>query len=163
MSEIIGPAGSDMQMFPPTVASFQILNEERNDRQHWRNSGAAVQSGGASVDELIELHHLARGGDLQAVLRSVERGPVERLEIDERVDVDLGFRKQPGTSGKPGKSGFPGGDLLRAGGATNSIDGVQVHGWQPPVWGRTVTRFRSLDDSATDLLDAQPDRSGRER
>ena len=47
MSEIIGPAGSDMQMFPPTVASFQILNEERNDRQHWRNSGAAVQSGGA--------------------------------------------------------------------------------------------------------------------
>ena len=47
MSEIIGPAGSDMQMFPPTVASFQILNEARNDRQHWRNSGAAVQSGGA--------------------------------------------------------------------------------------------------------------------
>ena len=27
VSEIIGPAGSDMQMFPPTVASFQILNE----------------------------------------------------------------------------------------------------------------------------------------
>ena len=47
VSEIIGPAGSDMQMFPPTVASFQILNEARNDRQHWRNSGAAVQSGGA--------------------------------------------------------------------------------------------------------------------
>ena len=47
VSEIIGPAGSDMQMFPPTVASFQILNEERNDRQHWRNSGAAVQSAGA--------------------------------------------------------------------------------------------------------------------
>ena len=29
------------------------------------------------------------------------------------------------------KSGFPGGDLLRAGGAANSIYRVQVHGWQP--------------------------------
>jgi hypothetical protein len=47
VSEIIGPAGSDMQIFPPTVASFQILNEERKDRQHRPNSGAAVQSGGA--------------------------------------------------------------------------------------------------------------------
>ena len=72
MSEIIGPAGSDMQMFPPTVASFQILNEARKDRQHWRNSGAAVQSGVALVDELIELHNPARGGDLQAILRSLE-------------------------------------------------------------------------------------------
>ena len=47
VSEIIGPAGSDMQTFPPTVASFQILNDARNDLQHRRNSGAAVQSGGA--------------------------------------------------------------------------------------------------------------------
>ena len=69
----------------------------------------------------------------------LERGPVERLEIDERVDVDLGFRKQPGTSGKPGKSGFPGGDLLRASGAANSIDGVQIHGWQPSPKGSLET------------------------
>src|SRR5262249_6048204 len=47
VSEIIGPAGSDMQMLPPTVASFQILKEARNARQQWRNSGAAGQSGGA--------------------------------------------------------------------------------------------------------------------
>ena len=46
VSEIIGPAGSDMQMLPPTVASFQILKEARKARQQWRNSGAAVQSGG---------------------------------------------------------------------------------------------------------------------
>ena len=28
VSEIIGPAGSDMQMLPPTVAVFQILKRE---------------------------------------------------------------------------------------------------------------------------------------
>jgi len=33
-SEIIGPAGSAMQMLPPTVAVFQILNDATNARQH---------------------------------------------------------------------------------------------------------------------------------
>ena len=47
-SEIIGPAGSDMQTLPPTVAVFQILNEARKARQHSPISGAACQSGGAS-------------------------------------------------------------------------------------------------------------------
>src|SRR5260370_18795466 len=32
-SEIIGPAGNDIQMLPPTVAVFQILNEERKEPQ----------------------------------------------------------------------------------------------------------------------------------
>src|SRR4029077_6888510 len=45
--EIIGPAGSDMQIFPPTVASFQILKDARKERQHMRKRGAAVQSDGA--------------------------------------------------------------------------------------------------------------------
>src|SRR5947207_7705557 len=40
--EIIGPAGSDMQIFPPTVASFQILKDARKERQHMRKTGAAV-------------------------------------------------------------------------------------------------------------------------
>src|SRR5882757_5383529 len=44
--EIMGPAGSDITMFPPTVASFQILKEARNARQHSGNSGAAFHSGG---------------------------------------------------------------------------------------------------------------------
>src|SRR5665647_3786565 len=46
VSEIIGPAGNDMQMLPPTVAVFQILNEARNARQHWPIKGAAVHSTG---------------------------------------------------------------------------------------------------------------------
>src|SRR4029079_4358608 len=44
--EIVGPAGSDMQMLPPTVAVFQILKEARNARQHWLISGEAIHSGG---------------------------------------------------------------------------------------------------------------------
>src|SRR6267142_6969833 len=44
--EIIGPAGSDMQMLPPTVAVFQILKEARNARQHWLISGVAIHSAG---------------------------------------------------------------------------------------------------------------------
>src|SRR5262249_36917695 len=45
-SEIIGPAGSDMQRLPPTVAVFQILKEARRARQHLSISGAASQSEG---------------------------------------------------------------------------------------------------------------------
>src|SRR5882757_4711201 len=46
VSEIIGPAGSDMQILPPTVAVFQILKEARNARQHWLIRGEAIHSGG---------------------------------------------------------------------------------------------------------------------
>ena len=45
-TRMAGPAGSDMQMFPPTVAAFQILNEARNASQHWRTSGIARHSAG---------------------------------------------------------------------------------------------------------------------
>jgi hypothetical protein len=46
VSEIIGPAGSDMQMLPPTVAAFQILNDARKELQHSCTSGRACQSEG---------------------------------------------------------------------------------------------------------------------
>src|SRR5258708_13952347 len=46
VSEIIGPAGNDMQRLPPTVAVFQILKDARYARQHWLISGAASHSGG---------------------------------------------------------------------------------------------------------------------
>ena len=45
--EIIAPAGSDMQMLPPRVAAFQILNEARSALQHARINGAAIHSPGA--------------------------------------------------------------------------------------------------------------------
>src|SRR5260370_16519435 len=43
-SEIIGPAGNDIQILPPTVAVFQILNEERNERQHSPITGAPIHA-----------------------------------------------------------------------------------------------------------------------
>src|SRR4029077_9125073 len=46
VNEITGPAGNDMQIFPPTVAVFHILKEARNARQHWLISGEAIHSGG---------------------------------------------------------------------------------------------------------------------
>ena len=46
VSEIIGPAGRDMQRLPPTVAAFQILNEARNELQHCRRRGSAVHCDG---------------------------------------------------------------------------------------------------------------------
>ena len=82
----------------------------------------------------------------------LERGPLERLEIDERVDVDLGFRKEPGAAGKPGKSGFPGGDLLRASGAANSIYCVQVHGWQPLSWAEGASLLGKLNSTVIESL-----------
>ena len=48
VSEIIDPAGSDMQMLPPTVAAFQILKEASSERQQVRSSGAAIHAAGAS-------------------------------------------------------------------------------------------------------------------
>src|SRR6185295_13523696 len=82
VSEIIGPAGSDMQMLPPTVAVFHILKEARNARQHWLISGAAIHSGGqasasscatvqvADIDKLVSL--TVSAGHFRAV-RSISR------------------------------------------------------------------------------------------
>ncbi len=47
-NEIIAPAGSDMQMLPPTVAAFQILKEASKASQQARISGAASHSLGGS-------------------------------------------------------------------------------------------------------------------
>ena len=63
VSEIIGPAGSDMQMLPPTVAVFQILNEARNARQHWPISGARSSrpaSEAASSSAIVQVAAIRR-------------------------------------------------------------------------------------------------------
>ena len=70
VSEIIGPAGSDMQRLPPTVAVFQILKDARNARQHWLISGAAIHSGGqtsASNCAMVQVAAISAGSaDLRA-------------------------------------------------------------------------------------------------
>ena len=46
VSEIIAPAGSDMQILPPTVAAFWILNDISSASQHSRMSGVARHAAG---------------------------------------------------------------------------------------------------------------------
>jgi hypothetical protein len=45
---IIGPAGNDMQMLPPTVAEFHTLNDARKAPQLALSSDPASQSAGGS-------------------------------------------------------------------------------------------------------------------
>jgi hypothetical protein len=45
----MGPAGSDMQILPPTVAAFQILNDASSALQHSRASGSARHCAGPSA------------------------------------------------------------------------------------------------------------------
>src|ERR1700722_6856441 len=83
VSEIIGPAGSDIQRLPPTVAVFHILKEARNARQHWLIRGAASHSGGharasscatvqvaaivSPVSLIVSAGHLQPGGAINQV------------------------------------------------------------------------------------------------
>jgi hypothetical protein len=81
VSEVMAPAGSDMQMLPPTVAAFQILNDARSDRQHSSKSGAAIQSGGAtkaSSSAIVQVAAIRRPSSLtvragQAIARRSSR------------------------------------------------------------------------------------------
>src|ERR1700709_2191413 len=56
---IIGPAGSAMQMFPPTVAEFHTLKDARKASQLIGSSDAAVQSAGAVSAYRSRMVHIA--------------------------------------------------------------------------------------------------------
>lgn len=49
VSVIMGPAGRDIQILPPTVAALQTLNEERNASQLRGKSGPALHSSGSAA------------------------------------------------------------------------------------------------------------------
>src|SRR5882724_2618965 len=69
-----------------------------------------------SFYELIEFDNLASSSNLQSIVRSLKRRPLERLKIYECVDVYLRFRKEPCSAGEPCKSVFPFCDCIRTGG-----------------------------------------------
>ena len=89
-----------MQMLPPTVAAFQILNEARKELQQSCTSGRAVHSRGGG--EVIQLGDLAGRGDFETVGGHAQRRPVQRIEIDQGVGRELRLGKQPGAAGEPG-------------------------------------------------------------
>ena len=89
-----------MQMLPPTVAAFQILNEASSESQHILNSGAAFHAAGAvEVGKLRQACRSPRSRARPAVACSA--GQRERLQVDQRVGVDLRRREQPSPAGKP--------------------------------------------------------------
>ena len=126
VSEIIGPAGSDMQILPPTVAVFQILKEARKARQHWPISGAAIQSTGGG--KAVELRDGAGGGDVEPVCAGLQRLPAEGGEIDQPRQPRLRLGKQPGAAGEPGIAGAPGRQVGARARPRHFADRVQVHG-----------------------------------
>ena len=125
VSEIMGPAGNDMQMLPPTVAAFQILKEARNARQHSRSSGAAFQPAGAlnrSSSAIVQVAAIS-----SPVVGRLQGRPVQRAKIDEGIGLHLRLGEQPGAAGQPGIALVPPVDLVRRRGALDIGDRVQVH------------------------------------
>src|SRR5580693_4256843 len=62
VSEIMAPAGSDRQMFPPTLAVFQILNDASKARQQCGINEAAVHSDGprnASSSAILQVEAIS--------------------------------------------------------------------------------------------------------
>ena len=142
VSEIIGPAGSDMQMFPPTVALFQILNEARKDRQHWRISGAALHSGGAATASSSATCTWRRSPVPGRSIR--QRRPAKPVQVDQPAQVGLRFGKQPGAARQPGIAVTPGAELFAGRGAGYFGNGVEVHDIIP---GGFLTIFQVTGDS----------------
>src|SRR4051812_34837009 len=107
---IIGPAGSDMQTLPPTVAEFQTLNDARNASQLIRNSGAATQSAGASNAYRSRMVHMAPiSKPSPAATRSVQ--PIGARSMRRRTS---GWRSEnsqvpPASQASPGRHVGPGG------------------------------------------------------
>ena len=93
---IIGPAGRDMQMLPPTVAVFHTLNDARKASQLVVNSGAARQSSGAV--ERVEVADRAHRADLEARVGGDQPVPAERHQVDEAAQVRLLVGEQPGAA-----------------------------------------------------------------
>jgi hypothetical protein len=77
---IIGPAGSDMQLLPPTVALFHTLNDARNTSQQMGNKAAAGQFRGG---EVVQVPGCTGGANLQAVGGGHLAGPTQAGQVDQ--------------------------------------------------------------------------------
>ena len=127
VSEIIGPAGSDMQMLPPTVAVFQILKEARNARQHWLISGEAIHSGGQASASSCATVQVAAISKVRSPL-TVSAGHFRSVRSISRRQMGLRFREQPGPAREPSIACRPNGQLVPRRRMRNRGNGVQVHG-----------------------------------
>ena len=123
VSEVIGPAGSDRQMFPPTVATFWTLNEPSSASQHCRASSAAGARDGRAGRQRASCASVQVAAMLQAVVGLRQRRPAEGVQVKQAPQSRLGLGEQPGAAAEPGVAVAPG----RGGGRRVAGDGVQVH------------------------------------
>jgi hypothetical protein len=114
--QIIGPAGSEVQRLPPTVATFQTLNEPNRAVQAWWKTGWQVQLGEG-----------AGGGDLEAVGGDRERGPAHGLQVDEAGEVDAWVGEQLGPAGQGHHGVAERGQVGARAGRGDGRNGGQVH------------------------------------
>ena len=130
-SEVIGPAGSAMAMLPPTVATFQILNEASSESAHCRTSGCAAQS--ASARQPRQLGDRAGRGDATrpSAVRRRSTGPAERGQVDEAGQAGLRLGEQPGAAAERALAG-PEDEVGPARRGADLANGDQVHA-EPPL------------------------------
>ena len=99
VSVIIGPAGSDMQMLPPTVAEFQTLNEDRNASQLFAKRVPAVQSPGGAKAYRSRIVHVA---PISRPVAARDEGiPAQRRQVDQAAQARLLHGEQPRTAREP--------------------------------------------------------------
>ena len=119
------PAGNDMQILPPTVAAFQILNESA---ARGSTASTAAPRSTRPAPGIARARRSCRSRQSPAVGRELERRPAQRLKIDQRVGGDLRRREQPSPAGQPSVALAPLGNLVGRGGALDLGNGVQIHG-----------------------------------
>jgi hypothetical protein len=135
----MAPAGSDMQMLPPTVAAFQILNDIRKQSMHLSNSGwRAIPA----ALEVVQFDDLAGRRDLQPCRRRRQCRPAELLEIDQRVGRDLRFGEQPGAAAQEGMAVAPF-EVVERLGPLDLDNRIEIH-LVPPVTSSRRARSRPV-------------------
>ena len=126
VSEISAPAGSDMQMLPPTVAVFKILKDASSDLQHSRSSGPARQSaGGLEAVQFDDRGRSRRSPALSSVTRSEGQANPSRSTSVSSAGCGSENSQVP-----PPSQAWPAGqlrDLVRRAGPHHPRDGVEIH------------------------------------
>ena len=122
-SEIIGPAGSDRQMLPPTVATLCTLNEPSSASQHCRASAAPRARGRRAGRQRASSASVQVAAMLRPSSVSVSGGQPKRVQVEQPAQPRLRLGEQPGAAAEPGVAVPPGG--VRGGREVG--DGVQVH------------------------------------
>jgi hypothetical protein len=115
-----------MQMLPPTVAAFQILNDARKCVAALTQERRSAPLGccGGKPEQLCDP---ARRRDLDPSLGYLPCRPIQLIEIDQGVSGDLRLRKQPSSSSQPGVTIAPLGDFIRRGRSLYLRNRIKVH------------------------------------